>query len=281
MTTRAIGTACLVCAGAGGDSLLNGALQRCQTCGFAWTASKSAKLEDLYRESYFRGDGYEDYFQPAARRFEAGRRLRWLLRVEPVRSLVEAGCAAGFFIEAARRAGIDARGVEMSTSIAAYARDQLGQPVHIGSFETTAQPAVEAVCAFHVLEHVEDPHTFLRAAWRALQPGGVLALEVPNLASGAAARLGVEWAGLQPEFHRWHFSPGSLTRMVESHGFAVLQRDTAVFRFYMPARYRLRHARRLLPADLVSIRSVRLIHSNRGDLLRLIARRPEFSRRRA
>ena len=281
MTTAAIGTACLVCAGTSTDSVLDGVLLRCQGCGFAWTASNGGVHDDLYGESYFRGEGYEDYFQPAARRFEAGRRLHWLLRAAPVQSLVEAGCAAGFFVEAARRAGIDARGVEVSTSIAAYARDELGLPVSDGRFETMTQPAVEAVCAFHVLEHVEDPHTFLSAAWRSLKPGGVLALEVPNIASGAAARLGIKWAGLQPEFHRWHFSPGSLVRLVEAHGFVVAQRDTAVFRYYMPARYRRRHIRELLPPDLISLRSVSLTHPSRGDLLRLIARRPELEQRLA
>ena len=209
MTTATIGTACLVCAGISTDSLLDGVLLRCQGCGFAWTASNGAVHDDLYGESYFRGEGYEDYFQPAARRFEAGRRLHWLLRAAPVQSLVKAGCAA----------------------------------------------------------------------WRSLKPGGVLALEVPNIASGAAARFGIRWAGLQPEFHRWHFSPGSLVRLVEAHGFVVAQRDTAVFRYYMPAWYRRRHVRELLPADLISLRSGRLTHPSRGDLLRLIARRPELGGR--
>jgi SAM-dependent methyltransferase len=255
--------------------LFAGTLVGCASCGFAWTAAHPAPLEDLYGESYFSGDAYEDYLQPDARRFEAGRRLRWVLRTSPVSSLIEAGCAGGFFIEAARHAGIAATGVELSAEMVSYAREQLGLPVWQGRFESAALDApVQAVCAFHVLEHVEDPNAFVRTACRLLEPGGLFAIEVPNIASTAAHRLGLAWPGLQPRYHRWHFSPTSLRRLVERGGLEVLVQDTATFRYYMPARFRHRQARHLFPADLRNTRSIRLTPRRRGDLLRLIAQKP-------
>ncbi|WSN14604.1 class I SAM-dependent methyltransferase [Micromonospora sp. NBC_01699] len=215
------------------------------------------------------------------RRFESGRRLRWLLSVARPSSLVEAGSAGGFFVEAARRAGIAAQGVEVSESAARFAVERLGVPVRVGCFEEVAPVrSVEAVCAFHVLEHVEEPREFLRAARDALVPGGWLALEVPNIGSAAARRLGVEWSGLQPRFHRWHFTPESLTRLVTDSGFEIVRRDTTVFRYYMPLRYRWRHVHHLLPADLAGTRSPRLTHPRLGDLLRIVAQLPTGTRRR-
>jgi SAM-dependent methyltransferase len=266
---------CQICGLTGPGGLLDGALGQCGSCGFAWTRADIGPSAELYDSSYFGGGGYDDYFQPTARRFESRLRVRWLLRTGPVSSLVEAGSAAGFFVEAARAAGIDAQGVEVCESAARFARDHLGVPVRHGDFESIdfSEP-FDAVCAFHVLEHVEDPHEFLEAALAAVRPGGRLAIEVPNIASAAARRLGPAWQGLQLRYHRWHFSPDSLIRLVSAHGFEVVRQDTTVFRSYMPVRYRWRHARHILPADLIDLRSSRLTHPDRADLIRLVARRP-------
>nr|WP_240955858.1 class I SAM-dependent methyltransferase [Micromonospora sp. HNM0581] len=193
--------------------------------------------------------------------------------------LVEAGCAGGYFLEAARNAGYTATGIEVSHAATTYATQHLGVPVRHGYFEHIA-PTLHAdiVCAFHVLEHVDNPRTFLHAARHTLTPGGWLALEVPNIASAAATRLGHHWPGLQPEYHPWHFTPTSLVRLLTATGFEVVRQDTAVFRYYMPLRYRIRHARRLLPADWLDVRSPRLTHRRRGDLLRVIARKPRPGR---
>ncbi|MFV2017269.1 methyltransferase domain-containing protein [Micromonospora sp. LOL_023] len=265
---------CLVCGpGSAEKTILGGQLRQCLACGFAWTIRAADPTPALYDDTYFEGGGYEDYFLPAPRRFEAGRRLRWLYSAVRPDSLLEVGPAGGFFLEAARRSGIEVYGVEMSAAATRYARDRLHLPVQQGSFESSKLPhQVDAVCAFHVLEHVADPWQFLITARAALRPGGALVLEVPNIASAAARRLGDRWPGLQPEYHRWHFTPGSLTHLVAAAGFRMLRQDTTVFRYYMPLRYQLRHAHRLLPQDWSTTRSLRLVHPQQGDLIRLVAR---------
>ncbi|MFK3979301.1 class I SAM-dependent methyltransferase [Micromonospora sp. NPDC050397] len=265
---------CLLCGRRGGHrSVLGGVLWRCGSCAFSWTAADSPPPVELYDESYFQGEGYEDYFLSGPRRFESGRRLRWLLSVARPSSLVEAGSAGGFFVEAARGVGIAAEGVEVSESAARFARERLGVPVRVGCFEVVAPVrSVEAVCAFHVLEHVEEPREFLRAARDALVPGGWLALEVPNIASAAAGRLGGAWPHLQPRYHRWHFSPESLTRLVRECGFRIVRQDTIFSRFYWQPWGRLRHARGLLLADWVASGSPRVSHPTLGDAIRLVAR---------
>ncbi|MEU6078412.1 class I SAM-dependent methyltransferase [Micromonospora sp. NPDC047074] len=271
---------CLNCdAGTPHRSQLGGLLRRCVGCGLNWTVPDPAVAPPRYEADYFCGGGYDDYFLAGPRRFEAGRRLRWLSSVVRPSVLVEAGCAGGYFLEAARGAGFTVTGVEVSRVAAEFAVRELGVPVRQGYFERVASSLrADVVCAFHVLEHVDDPRVFLRAAWETLTPGGWLALEVPNIASAAADRLGHDWPGLQPDYHPWHFTRESLARLLTGAGFQIVQQDTAVFRFYMPAGYRLRHAHRLLPRDWIDLRSSRLTHPRRGDLLRAIARKPHDPR---
>jgi SAM-dependent methyltransferase len=182
-------------------------------------------------------------------------------------------------VEAAGAAGIVAEGVEVSGAAVRFARERLGVRLRQGRFEsaTVAQP-VAAVCAFHVLEHVEDPNEFLSAARRALLPGGRLALEVPNIASAAARRLGTGWPHIEPRYHRWHFTPESLTRLVTAHGFQVVRRDTVFSRFYWRPWARLTHARDLFIADWVASRRASVRHPTLGDALRLVARHTNGSR---
>ncbi|MFY1635537.1 class I SAM-dependent methyltransferase [Solwaraspora sp. WMMB335] len=271
-----VATGCLLCGSTGtGQPITEGLLRRCATCQFVWTAGDLPPPEELYDRAYYETDGYQDYFASAGqRRFESARRLRWLCsRVRPA-DLLEAGSAGGYFLRAARDAGIDASGVEVSAAAASFAREHLGVPVRTQRFEDHEPgTAVEAVCAFHVLEHVTDPRQFLAAARAALRPGGWLALEVPNIASAAARRLGSAWPAIAPEYHRWHFTPESLSRLLAETGFRVVGQDTIFSRFYWRAPARLRQARNLLVADFAASRSLRVSHPYLGDLLRIFARR--------
>ena len=269
MTTTTM-TGCAVCGSAEASRpLLAGSLVECGRCDFIWTAGEPAR----WRTCTARAISVATLTRTTSSPQHAGSRQAagsaGCCAPERVSSLVEAGCAGGFFVEAAVRAGIDAAGVELSPEMAAYARDQLGLPVWQGRFEAAPLEApVQAVCAFHVLEHVEDPNAFVRTAWKLLDPGGLLAVEVPNIASAAAKRLGPDWPGLQPRYHRWHFSPTRCAGWSTATASRWSVQDTAVFRYYMPARFRLRHARHLLAPDVRNIRSIRLTHRSRGDLLR-------------
>jgi SAM-dependent methyltransferase len=246
-----------------------------------WTVGVEivASQVDLYDEDYFLWQSYHDYFASVRqRRREATRRLRWLLKATHTArptSLVEAGAAAGFFVAAARGEGIDAVAIEPAQVCARYARDQLGIPVHEGTLETVRlERPVEAVCAFHVLEHTDDVHRFLDAAREALLPGGWLALEVPNAASPIARRQGRNWPHLSPLHHRWHFGPETLIRLVESHGFVVRAHDTLFGRHYMRRPW-LRPGLALAESRACHGPRLRTTHPRDGDLLRLLARRPE------
>jgi 2-polyprenyl-3-methyl-5-hydroxy-6-metoxy-1,4-benzoquinol methylase len=249
------------------------ALRRCCRCGFVERSSLPAgEWKNLYE-----GDYYPRYFEHAEQwRFEARRRLAWIRKAHAPHRLLEIGSGGGFFVEVARRSGIDAHGVELSDIAAGHARDVLKVPVTTGDFQTAelAGP-YDAVVAFHVLEHIPDPCVFLQQAHDLLVPGGLLAIEVPNIESVGARAEGLSWRPLLPDHHLSHFAPTTLLRLVTSVGLEPLSCQTVFEHHYIPPSRRLRRASfAQLYRTMRQTGSPWSVHHDLGDHVRLLARRP-------
>jgi SAM-dependent methyltransferase len=156
---------------------------------------------------------------PALAAFDR-RRLRMLRRgAPPPGRLVDAGAGRGRFVAAARAAGYDAEGFEPDPARAAAAVSY-GVALRTAGIEEVelAAGSVDAVTAWHVLEHVDDPDAAVAriAGW--LRPGGALLVGVPNLDSLQARVGGERWYHLDLPRHRTHFTPAGLDALLRRHG---------------------------------------------------------------
>jgi SAM-dependent methyltransferase len=221
---------------------------RCAQCGLGWVdpLPLEADLAAMYDESYstpgaFAGIAHQGgiggslhlYDRPGGRQAS----LRWhgerLARIERYglgemgRSacgrLLDVGCGAGYFLDAARSAGWQVAGVELSDPAAAEARDSLGLDVWSGSLAQAAFPSesFDLITMFEVLEHMRDPGAALKEANRVLQRGGLLAIEVPNDMDAYRARMARpdnRWWVIPP-VHLYYFNASTLSRWLLMSGF--------------------------------------------------------------
>lgn len=144
--------------------------------------------------------------------------------------LLEVGCSFGYFLRAAQAQGWQTEGIELSESAVKFAREQLGLQVRAGILQelVNSQEALyDAVVAWHVVEHEMDPGAFFTSAFRALRPGGTLALRVPNLDSRVAALAGTNWQWLSPPEHTYMFSSRTLSFWLSQTGFEIVLTTTA------------------------------------------------------
>ncbi len=266
-------TGCRICGGALGPSRFVGlGLVACASCGaeFAAGSDSGAYASDRYLD-----DHADLLWDHAQRQFEAGMRLEWISERVSAGSLYEVGSAAGWFLDAARRSGFSVRGVEPSPALSAHAREVLGLDVVTGYAEEQP-PGLQAdvVCLWHVVEHAVDPVRLLRACVAQVAPGGLIFLEVPNLASPVAQRLGARWPALADRSHVTHFTPPALRAALEAAGLQPIELVTIPRWQYRsrPALLRPRAAASMA-RDIWLSRGLVRLEAGRGDLLRAVAQR--------
>lgn len=227
---------CPVCGGGGCSEhrIGDASLLRCERCGFVFLPQREDT--SLYGDVYFEGYCGGDYLaHEQRRRHESRVRLDLLGTVlaAPAR-LLEIGAAAGFFLDEARRRGYAGVGIEPNAAMGAHARDVLGLDVRTGTLEEQEleEHGFDGVCAFHVLEHLDDPLAAARRIAAALRPGGYALVEVPNAQSAAARRLGAAWGPLDLPYHLGHFGPASMQTLLERAGLEIILLDTVPFAIY-------------------------------------------------
>jgi SAM-dependent methyltransferase len=133
--------------------------------------------------------------------------------------LLDVGCASGKFLRQMLAVGWRVAGIEIDEAAANRARSVtpdvvVGDPARL----TLADGAFDVITAFHVLEHMPDPLGALRNMLRWLAPGGSIVLEVPNAAGFGARVFGPYWSGWDTPRHLVHFTPETLSALVERAG---------------------------------------------------------------
>lgn len=106
-----------------------------------------------------------------------------ILDLDNCHKILEVGCGKGAFVKRLRdKLNLDAQGIELNSSAAAYATKQ-GIPVsQIDLYDLSEQQPnyFDVVCSFQVLEHIAEPKKFLNSLVNLVRPGGKLIVAVPN-----------------------------------------------------------------------------------------------------
>ena len=139
--------------------------------------------------------------------------------------LVEVGSAYGFFLELAQEY-FQVCGYDISEDAARYAKEVTGVPVSANDFvsdRSVGNQSVNAVVMWDVVEHMEDPGVFVDRAAAILNPGGYLFITTGDIEAWLPRHQGPRWRLIHPPTHLQYFSRDTMTRMLGSKGFDVVQ----------------------------------------------------------
>jgi len=139
--------------------------------------------------------------------------------------IMDVGCGAGAFLDVVK--GMSARtiGVEPQRDfgIALVAKGHEHYP-YAASLAAAAAQSVDLAVSFQVIEHVENPLTFLTDIYRCLKPGGRLHLTTPNR-DDILMQVGPEAYRrfFYRRAHLFYFDRHSLLRAGEAAGFRIVE----------------------------------------------------------
>ncbi|MCI5225198.1 MAG: class I SAM-dependent methyltransferase [Candidatus Electrothrix sp. AX2] len=135
-------------------------------------------------------------------------------------TLIDVGTATGSFLVLAQKKGFMVKGIEQDASCCKRLRDDFG--IDVLHSENPAKtlldiPQHDVATAFHVIEHLVDLRSFLKAMSQAVKPGGFIVLSTPNPNSLSFAVYGRHWVHLDPPRHVSLITVKALDEIMASH----------------------------------------------------------------
>lgn len=206
----------------------------CTGCGHVWLNPRPATsaLGAIYPSTYY-AYNYDTAIHPIARRGKElldWFKLRGILRhfSSPPGSYVDVGCGDGRFLKIMERRGVSRRhifGLELDTNSVLKCITEGYQVFRqrVEECEQVPLNAIDFATLFHVIEHVDDPASVVGKLYSWMSPGGILALETPNLDSLDAHWFKDSyWGGYHIPRHWNLFTSATLKRLLTDAGFEVL-----------------------------------------------------------
>ncbi len=144
--------------------------------------------------------------------------------LKPGTRLLEVGASSGQFLWHVKDRVSQVNAIELDKACRAFLEDELGIPADDEYLENSrfAGERYDVVCAFQVMEHVEDPVKFLKTLAQATLPGGDILVELPNLHDPLLLVWDVPAYGTfyYHSAHLHYFSAQSLRAVARAAGFA-------------------------------------------------------------
>jgi 2-polyprenyl-3-methyl-5-hydroxy-6-metoxy-1,4-benzoquinol methylase len=190
----------------------------CPTCGLGhtWPPPHEANGNEAFADD---DRHYERQFsqrQELWRTFGEGL-LRQIPSSHSGGRLLDVGSGVGLLVGLAAARFTKAVGIDRAPAAGRVARRH-GIDVRTGELADVAERDFDVVVMMHVLEHVDDPVSFVAEASAHLRSGGILVINVP-ISDGLMPRLlKRRWYGFQPTQHVHQFTRRALTKVAVQAG---------------------------------------------------------------
>ena len=195
----------------------------CETCSFTMTnprpnSEELAKYYDseMYISHTNSSKGIFNWTYQKIRNYAITQKIALLKKETAKGSHLDIGCGTGEFLNACKKAGFKAKGVEPSEKARNKAIANYGLPISKDpSLLQYKDSEFDSISMWHSLEHITELNDTILQINRILKPNGKLIIAVPNHKSWDAKYYKENWAAWDVPIHFWHFSKETITLLLK------------------------------------------------------------------
>ena len=205
--------------------------QQCLKCGFVFIPRPiSFAHQDVYNDNYAKMRGHH-LINSSIHRSKLKTAAWYLRKISsyiPLGRMLDIGCSTGANVAKAGELGWEVSGMDINTAALSTAKSYISKAEFYNSLEDPGlkKGSFSLITLFDVIEHIEDPHTFIQQINSLLSPQGVLFILTPDAHSFSARVMKNQWPHLFSE-HISFFTKQNLISYLEKNNYKILENGFA------------------------------------------------------
>lgn len=181
-------------------------LLACSNCKLHFVSPLPSLDSNFYDQDYYSSWGMKGNVLPKlVRHLKEANMRKHVKRIKEFvqeGNILEIGCAMGSFLKVALEEGFKGTGIDLSYQACEIAKKEVpGAEIFQGTLETVSfEPeSFDIIFMSDVIEHVSDPHHFLRELYKLLKNNGFIYIITPDPKHWSCALAGKHWVHFKPE----------------------------------------------------------------------------------
>ena len=131
---------------------------------------------------------------------------------------LDVGCSQGFLVNAAKKAGFDAYGIDLNQFDIDYGVEKYEVNLSRSLLHDYDNQDFDVICSFNVIEHVSDPIKFLQEKTKRLKDDGIIVIGTHDIECDTHRKEKVLWKHIIPNEHLYFFSIDTMDKLAEIVG---------------------------------------------------------------
>jgi spore maturation protein CgeB len=205
----------------------NIAYMECIKCGFVFIPRPiSFAVQDIYNADYSSMRGH-DLIESSIHHSKLKTAEWYLKKISsyiPQGSMLDIGCSTGANVAKACELGWKVSGMDINTAAISTAKTYISKADFYNTLEDPGLKKEEfsLITLFDVIEHIENPHSFIQQIDALLAKKGILFILTPDAQSLSAKLMNNQWPHLFSE-HISFFTKQNLISFLRNYNFKILE----------------------------------------------------------